>query len=234
MGLTIHYTLQSSTRSPKQARELVTRLHKRALDLPLEKVHDIIDLGGPACDYQQGGQDNPHRWLLIQAGHYLNDPRHDGYSYSVTPTHVIAFSTWPGQGCEPANYGLCLYPTTIEVDDPVSRGLRRTIRTGLSGWRWGSFCKTEYASDAGMANFLRRHVAVVRMLDRAQEVGLAPSVHDESDYWQTRDIVALARRQGGWNENVAAWAKQVKGQTGDRLFGAIACCPSFAPVEAAT
>ena len=47
-------------------------------------------------------------WLLIQAGQYVNDPRDEGYR--VAPTHVIAFSTWPGQGCEEANFGLCRYP----------------------------------------------------------------------------------------------------------------------------
>jgi len=236
MGLTIHYALQSGTRSPKQARELVARLRGRALDLPFEQVHDIVDLSGPACDYQHGGQDNPNRWLLIQTAHYINDPRHVGYSYSVTPTRVIAFSTCPGQGCEPANVGLCQYPATIEVDDPTCRSVRRSIRTGLGGWRWGSFCKTEYASDpecGGLPNFLRCHLVVVRMLDRARELGLLKAVHDESDYWERRDIEALARRMGGWNETLAAWAGLLKDQEGDQLLAAMARLANFEHLETA-
>ena len=152
----------------------------------------------------------------------------------MTPTHVIAFSTWPGKGCEPANVGLCRYPATIEVDDPACRSVRCKIRTGLRGWRWNSFCKTEYARDpacGGTSNFLRCHLAVVRMLDYAHELDLTPSVHDESDYWQTRDIVALARRMGGWNEKIAAWAGQLTDQWGDGLFAAIAHFPTFGHLE---
>ena len=49
MGLTIHYTLRSTTRSPKRARELVTQLRSRALDLPFERVDDIIELKGTSA-----------------------------------------------------------------------------------------------------------------------------------------------------------------------------------------
>jgi len=36
MGLTIHWSLRSNTRSPKQAREKIAHLRGRALDLPFE------------------------------------------------------------------------------------------------------------------------------------------------------------------------------------------------------
>ena len=65
MGLTIHAHLQSSTRSLKKARELVARLRGRALDLPFERVDDVITLSGPACDFNQYGREHPNRWLLI-------------------------------------------------------------------------------------------------------------------------------------------------------------------------
>ena len=83
MGLTIHYNLNSSTRSPKKARELVARLHGWALDLPFERVEDIIELSGSQCDYEQYGPDHPHRWLLIQAGAHIDDPKDKHYSYRV-------------------------------------------------------------------------------------------------------------------------------------------------------
>jgi hypothetical protein len=215
---------------------LVTRLRGRAIDLPLERVDDIIELGGPECDFNQYDREHPCRWLLIQAGQYIDDPKHKGYSYNVTPIHVIAFSTWPGQGCEEANFGLCRYPGLIEVDDPVRPWLRRKIRTGLSAWTWGSFCKTQYASNpecGGVQNFLRCHLTVIRMLDRAQELGILASVSDEGDYWQRRDIEALARNVGEWNEMLAAWAGQLKDQLGDGLLSAIAQFPNFEHLEAA-
>ena len=73
MGLTIHYNLRSATRSPKKARELVARLRGRALDLPFEEVGDLVELAGSACDFTQCGTDDPHRWLLIQAGQFIDD-----------------------------------------------------------------------------------------------------------------------------------------------------------------
>jgi hypothetical protein len=236
MGLTIHYDLRSSTRSPKKARELVARLHGRALDLPFERVNDIIELAGQACDFYQHPQDDPHRWLLIQAGAFVDDPRDKQYSYRVIPTHVIAFSTLPGEGCEPANFGLCRYPAFIEVEDSMRRGQTRKIATKMGGWRWGSFCKTQYASNpdcGGVANFLRCHLAVVRMLDHARDLGILQSVSDEGGFWEQRDIEALAQEVGQWNQTIAAWAGQLKDQLGDQLFSAIAEYPNFEHLEAA-
>ncbi len=236
MGLTIHYHLRSPTRSPKRARELVARLHGRALDLPFERVDCLIELAGEACDFNQYDREHPNRWLLIQAGQYLDDPKHKGYSYNVTPTHVIAFSTWPGPGCEPANFGLCRYPAWIEVNDPIQPWIRRKIRTGLSAWTWGSFCKTQYASNpscGGVQNFLRCHLSVIRTLDHARELGILESVSDEGDYWQQRDIEGLAHNVGEWNETLAVWAGQLKDVVGDALVSAIARFPNFEHLEAA-
>jgi hypothetical protein len=165
MGLTIHYSLKASTRSPRKARELIARLRGRALDLPFAQVEDIVELSGEACDFDQRDRDDPHRWLLIQAGQYIERPAPGGgtYSYSVAPKHVIAFETLPGEGCEAANFGLCRYPAYIEVTDPNSPHRTKRLRTGLSGWSWQSFCKTQYASNrdcGGVENFLRCHLAV--------------------------------------------------------------------------
>ena len=68
MGLTIHYQLHSETRSIKKARELIARLRSRALDLPFERVNDLIELNGSQCDHQQYGQEHPHRSQLSLAG----------------------------------------------------------------------------------------------------------------------------------------------------------------------
>ena len=182
MGLTIHYNLRSAARWPQQAWDMVARLRGPALDLPFERVGDTVELQGAQCNHEQYDRDHPHRWLLIQAGQYVDDPQNAGYSYGVTPQHVIAFSTWPGAGCEEANFGLCRYPSAIEVDNPVRRGNKRRIATRLAGWRWASFCKTQYASNpqhGGVANFLRCHLAVITMLDHARSLGILSQVNDE-------------------------------------------------------
>ena len=165
----------------------------------------------------------------------MDDPRHEGHSYSVTPLHVIGFSTWPGQGCEEANFGFCRYPAFVEVDDPVRPWIRRKIRTTLGAWTWGSFCKTQYASNqecGGVANVLRCHLAVVKMLDHAQELGILESVSDEGGYWEKRDIQALAREVGQWNEAIAGLAGQLKDWFGEDVISAIGKFPDFEHLEA--
>ena len=218
MGLTIHYNLRSASRWPQQAFDLVARLRSPALDLPFERVGDVVELQGAQCNYEQYDRDHPHRWLLIQAGQYLDDPKRQGYSYRVSPTHVIAFSTLPGPGCEEANFGLCRYPAAVEVEDPICRGRKRRVATGLGGWRWGSFCKTQYASAAdcgGVANFLRCHLAVIKMLDHAQKLGILEHVSDEGGFWEKRDVKALAQEVGQWNEAIAGLAGQLRNWFGD-------------------
>ena len=131
---------------------------------------------------------------------------------------------------------MCRYPGLIEVDDPVHPWLKRKIRTRLCAWTWGSFCKTQYASNpecGGVQNFLRCHLTVIRMLNHAQELGILASVSDEGDYWQQRNIEALARNVGEWNAMLVAWAGQLKDQLGDGLLSAITQFPNFEHLEAA-
>jgi hypothetical protein len=238
MGLTIHYSLRAVVRSPKKARELVAHLRGRALDLPFAQVEDIVELTGQACDFDQSDRDDPHRWLLIQAGQYVDRPAPGGgtYSYNVAPTHVIAFETLPGDGCEPANFGLCRYPAQIEVTDSDWPHRKRTLGTGLSGWRWESFCKTQYASNrdcGGVENFLRCHLAVIKMLDHAKSLGILEDVSDEGDFWQDRDVRDLAQQVGQWNEMIAAFAGGLKDLLGDQVDSKITKFPDFEHLEAA-
>ena len=138
MGLTIHYSLRSTCRSDAAARHHVERLRDRAMDLPFQQVGGLIDLSGEDCDFERLDREYPHRWLLVQANEHVT---HGERGYSVPPKRLIAFETSPGEGCEPANFGLCRYPSTVVGRDG------RSIRTGLTGWRWRSFCKTQYASN---------------------------------------------------------------------------------------
>ena len=49
----------------------------------------------------------------------------------------------------------------------------RTIKTRLSGWRYGAFCKTQYASEptcGGVPNFIRCHLSVIHLLDRIAQL----------------------------------------------------------------
>ena len=53
---------------------------------------------------------------------------------------------------------------------------KRTIKTRLAGWRYGTFCKTQYASEpdcGGVPNFIRCHLSVIHLLDR---IGQLPTM----------------------------------------------------------
>jgi hypothetical protein len=226
MGLTIHYSFHAKG-DVQEARHLVEKLRQRAQDLPFKEVGDILDLSGAAGDFQRRDRDDPDRWLLIQA---QKDVERDGYSYCVAPKRLIAFSTWPGDGCEPANFGLCRYPGTIRD----RRG--KALRTGLSSaWSWSSFCKTQYASNpecGGVENFLRCHLSVIRLLDQAEELGILQSVSDEGDFWQKRDVKALVQEVGQWNGVIAALVGRLNDQFGEGGISEILKFPDCEHLEA--
>ena len=234
MGLTIHWNLQADVRKETEARVLVERLRQRALDLRFASVSDMVDLSGRHADYQALPNDAPERWLLIQSGQYVES---GGGHYPVAPQHVIAFQTQPGDGCEPANFGLCRYPAFIEVEDrrPGHRLPTRRLKTGLTGWCWSSFCKTQYASNpacGGVQNFLRCHLSVIALLDFAKSVGIVADVTDEGKYWEARDVEALTREVGSWNELIAGFAGQLKDALGAGVVSEIANFPNFEHLEA--
>lgn len=213
MGLTIFYSLRSSAGSAPAARRLVNELRSRAQGLPFQSVGPLLEFTGAGCEFDRG-RSNRERWLLIQAAGYA--PGSGDRRYHVTPRHVIAFSTQPGDGCEPANVGLCLYPATIKVEDDGQPGKTRTVRTGLCGWRWSSFCKTVYAGDppcGGPINFLKCHILVVQLLDQARALGLATDVSDESGYWESRDAYELSRRVCGVTPRLAAFLAHLHGES---------------------
>jgi hypothetical protein len=73
MGLTIHYQLTAAG-DEAHARKLVPQLRQAALDLPFQHVGEIVELRGDQCDYKQRADNDPHRWLLIQAGTFIALP----------------------------------------------------------------------------------------------------------------------------------------------------------------
>jgi len=238
MGLTIHYSLKAQG-SDVQARELIHALHQTAQDLPFKELGQVIELSGEQCDHNKRPADDPLRWLLIQATESVEvEPKgrkkNQGWtsSYNVLPSRLIAFTAWPGEGCEESNFGLCQYPRVIRTECGP-------LKTGLSGWFWSSFCKTQYSSNpdcGGVPNFLRCHLTVIAMLDRAKQIGCLEEVSDEGGFWDRRDLPALVKEIGSWNEMIAAFGGKLKDlvENGPGKFeSAIAEFPNFEQLEAA-
>lgn len=228
MGLTIQYQLRSKGSSAEDAPRLMEQLRQRAMDLPFKEVGEILDFTGSECDYEQRKKDDPNRWLLIQAHQviFAGDE-----TYHLAPKRVIAFSTWPGEGSEPANFGLCRYPRTLEGHDG------KKVKSGLPmGWFWRSFCKTQYASNpdlGGIESFLRCHLSVIRLLDHAQTLGILGEVHDEGGYWEGRNVQALVEEVGHWNAMIAGLVGSMKDLLGGKDWSSeITKFPNFEHLEA--
>jgi hypothetical protein len=223
MGLTIHYSFNCNG-SIEQAQHAVEQLHRRATELPFEEVSPIIEFSGDECNFEKRGRDDPHRWLLIQARQLLTP----GW-IEVRPTHVIGFSAWPGEGCEPLNVGLCRYPATVTD----KQGKKRT--TKLKSWSWSSFCKTQYASNPNVgdvANFVKCHLSVIDALDYAKSIGVLGEVTDEGGFYQDRDVEKLIREVTRWNQQMAGLAGALKDRIGPDLMASILAFPSFEHLEA--
>jgi hypothetical protein len=171
-------------------------------------------LEGDECDWKQRADDDPYRWLLIQASAHIALPvqpqekgRRTTRHLDVHPHHVIAFETEPGDGCEAANFGLCQYPVE------VSHSEYGKLKTKLKGWSWHSCCKTHYASDprcGGLPNFLRCHLGVVALLDEAKRIGCLTSVSDEGDFWDTRSLERLTKEIGEQSAMLAGFLGALK------------------------
>jgi len=183
MGLTIHYTFAELSRVGSRARRRVEELREHAATLPFKLVGQVLE--ADQAQIKNAPRDDPRCWLFTQSTRYVE---RGGFHRAVKPIHLIAFSTSPGTGSEEANFGLAHYPARIKFDG-------RTVHTGLPGWSWSSFCKTQYAAApdvGGAANFLKCHLAIVSLLDFADTLGILREVHDEGEYGDKRDLAALA------------------------------------------
>jgi hypothetical protein len=197
MGLTIHYSLVTSLTDRGQVAKLVEAMRQFALDLPFQEVSEVMEL----CGEEEGWQEalgEKQRWLLIQGTESVGDTL-------IDPLHAIGFYTLPGPGCESANFAFCSYPACVPPQP--GRRRKRQVPTRLQGWRWSSYCKTQYASDprcGGTENFLRCHLSVIKMLDFAKRTGVVTvQVSDEGGYRANRDLKRLVKEVGEWNEKVA-------------------------------
>ncbi len=140
-------------------------------------------------------------------------------------------------------------------DDKKFQGQRK-IKTRLGGWRWGGFCKTQYASDpecGGVPNFVRCHLCVIHLLDRIASLPVKVCMDDEGKYgrsyytddpWAQKrvytwhegqyNVKALVQEVGEWNEMIATMFGALKDATaasGLTMVGPIADFPTFEQLE---
>ena len=79
---------------------------------------------------------------------------------------------------------------------------------------------------------MKCHLSVIALLDYAKALGILADVDDEGGYYQRRDIEALAKEVGEWNEMIAAGAGRLKDLIGGGIVSPILKFPNFEHLEA--
>lgn len=228
MGLTIHYSLSLPVKATlPEVRQRLGALRQACLDLPMQEVGELLEFKGEECSFEKRDREDPVRWFLCQAdSHIYYQIAQNGkplavqqlengcYSRTVLPEHIVGFSTYPGDGCEECNVGLSRFPRKVCIRNRRTGKDHRIKVADGDGWRWHSFCKTQFVREHGLEHFLKCHLSVIAMLDAAKRLGLEVTVNDEGGYWERRNVATLSREIGSWDQLVAAFGGSLKDAAG--------------------
>src|ERR1035437_9646649 len=195
MGLSIGFNLEAPPGTDKAgAKEIIRQLRRRALRYrSAGRVDEVFPLRQDESRLRRG---RIWRFITLEGWH---TPRAE---VELAPLEGFVVAVEVGEDCEALWLGLCRYPLTMLVDG-------RRKRTGLNGWRWEGFCKTQYSSLHGWTHFRRCHLAVLGLLDAARRLGCRVTVSAEGEYW-------LGRNEAKLRQNVEQMNCAIAGAAGAR------------------
>jgi hypothetical protein len=222
MGLTIHYRLAApKIKSFDDALALLRRLHAQAKTLGVEECSKILTW--------EEGKDDP---AFARLFHFYKPIGKSKTKLLDIPPQRFAVFALTQQGSEPAWFGLALFHKKA----PATHDPDRLRPTGLAGFHWNTFCKTQYASmtqHGGFPNFFKIHDAICRTLDFAKKLGFKIEVFDEGHYFKKRDPAVLESHVNQMNALVAAFTGRVKDAMGPGTVAApITTDPAYEHLEA--
>jgi hypothetical protein len=258
MGLTVHFSLRlPASFTQDEATAAIAKLWQACHRLPFRSQTPMITLDEARIRAAIAGAEAlaDWRWACIQ------HERHPRYRHDhrgvpqplgagedaplsicarVPARTMIGFSLMPGEGCEPLNIFVGLFPASLMVrcegdQHGYPSGRRRLMLATPLRWTGAAFCKTQYASDpavGGVTNFLRCHLLVIAALDAARDLGFGVEVTDEGGYWSKRSVPDLVREIGDWNAYLLAVGAQLRGVFGDQVQAALTPERATAPVDA--
>lgn len=214
IGLHLNFALRlPASTTPEAVSTSLAALHTFAQTLPFAALSPLL------TDHDST---SPHHERLAALRHWaaiiaIPDDT-DQAPLTAHADSALGFLVQPGQGCETATFGL----------------MRRSTATGEpADWYWHCSCKTQYASTVSEAHLIACHTSLVRLLDHAIRIGVEVVVHDETHYWDTRDVATLVRAVLGMNQLVARIAGRLNdaiGETGT-LQAPIFAHPRFERLE---
>jgi hypothetical protein len=249
MGLTVYYEWKTKSDAP-QARRLIAKLRKLALQLPFDEVSEIYEQDPPDGEWKFLKYDHEFR----QGGLYVSRKRGDGEQelVRVPALHAVFFSVWV-QGAETASIGLASHPpVVVHHEDVIKRRKNGSERERLMGrgraiefptrrrgcYSWHSFCKTQYAGNpklGGEANFLKAHLSLIELLDQIRAAGVKVQIRDDSKYARHRNVNRLLRDLRSWDALIANIVGKFSDALGDkagRVVAPIKDRPDFEHLEA--
>lgn len=141
MGLTVEYSIHVPKIRVQKARKLVNAMRQICLDLPFQQVGEIVEAMGDKIE-------------KYYASTGIQSPWNVGHRFRVHPTHLILFDVDPGEGCETATFGLCIYPTKISVEyqpqwdsryqKVVKKDHSTTWYDEVDDYKWLKYCKRKW------------------------------------------------------------------------------------------
>lgn len=227
MGLTIHYDLKLSSfyqDSPTQmslAIERMEQIRRYAASLPVDWVTELKVARDLPNETYLADWD---RWRcadrlrpLVDRGFSKEDaclllrPRELVRSYSMGKArervkrvydlpirHAIGFLVQPAEGTETMDIVLtCNHPHGTLPEPPFIPKSASRLWNEPEKWLGGGFCKTIYAANHGLANFVFGHMAVCKILAFAGSLEhMAVRVYDEGDYAKKKSLAGLVQHAG--------------------------------------
>jgi hypothetical protein len=185
-----------------EVHEFVYQMHGHARSLPFRTMSPIFGAAEEQCAYANWRSlPDELRWMVVQNTKLVAEP--------FCPAEVIGFVTLPAEGSEWAAFGFCRF----------ARGRREGClapaceRVLDDRWHWSGWCSTRHAANlkyGGPTNFLRGHLAVIRMLEFCQKCGWLDDVRDQYGYWEQRDERECLQRAQATFADLAALAGALK------------------------
>ena len=223
MGLTINYHV-SFKGTAQELNDKLELIRQKCLDLPFEQVDEIEHIRYSKEDinfFHQLQRDcfypnNTPEALaardkaLRDRGLDINTMINLTVSYGGNPKNyeMINWGIWAGEGCESTD---------------VSFVKERT------DWRCNGFTKTQYA-----ISFVKCHLLVINVFDLLKQEGFIVEVNDEGDYWETRDLKALAKSLNeytGMLESISGQLHEVTKDTDIKIEAEIDKCKNYLKVN---
>ncbi len=200
MGLTIHYKITPRQRiDARRAQSIAAAAHDAVAGLTKDSPYAHLS------DLKPADPEDP--WL--ECRFFRKVDTHTTRGFCVPPLRGFYFDLDRAQDCETARFGLCEYPATFRGEDG------RRLRTGIGGWRFHAFCKTQYASLHGWEPFFASHKLVIEAALVWGKVGCDVTLIDEGNYWPGENVEELRVSLNTMNGIVAALGGAMKDAADD-------------------